>query len=344
MRLDSFSALTFDCYGTLIDWEAGILAALRPWAAARRVTADDEELLAAFARAESRREVADPTAPYPRILAGVLEDLGERVRRRREPRGGGGVRRLGEGLGRRSPTAPEALAYLQRHYKLVIVSNVDRASFAHSNSQARGDLRRRRHRRRRRRLQAGAQPLPAGAGATVRDGSPQGPGAARRPEPLPRPCPGQAARPVDDLGQPPPAAAQTATRPAARWRRDPAQPRSRSPRTPRSPPWPRWSTCTATSRPADLVRLRRPTLPRERRCSPSAPRTLVFATYAGVVTLLPQCPPGRPDGDGPPSPSLQGGSGCEGSRSWWWPCSPPCWWRRRRWPSTRSTPSGCATP
>ena len=92
MRLEHFSALTFDCYGTLIDWEAGILAALRPWAAARRVTADDEELLAAFAQAESRREVADPTAPYPRILAGVLEDLGEGSaptraarRRRRSP-------------------------------------------------------------------------------------------------------------------------------------------------------------------------------------------------------------------------------------------------------------------
>jgi FMN phosphatase YigB (HAD superfamily) len=35
MRLEDFSALTFDCYGTLIDWEAGILAALRPWAVAR---------------------------------------------------------------------------------------------------------------------------------------------------------------------------------------------------------------------------------------------------------------------------------------------------------------------
>ena len=51
MRLDDFSALTFDCYGTLIDWEAGILTALRPWAAAHQVTAGDEELLAAFAGA-----------------------------------------------------------------------------------------------------------------------------------------------------------------------------------------------------------------------------------------------------------------------------------------------------
>jgi 2-haloacid dehalogenase len=133
MRLEHFSALTFDCYGTLIDWEAGILAALRPWAAARRVTADDEELLAAFAQAESRREVADPTAPYPRILAGVLEDLGERfgadVSREEAEAFAGSVKDWPA-----FPDSPEGLAYLQRHYKLVIVSNVDRASFRHSNS------------------------------------------------------------------------------------------------------------------------------------------------------------------------------------------------------------------
>jgi 2-haloacid dehalogenase len=133
MRLRDFSALTFDCYGTLIDWETGILAALRPWAAAHGVEVDDEELLAAFGRAESRREVADPTAPYPRILAGVLEDLAEEL----------GATASGEeaaafGASVKDwpvfPDSPEALAYLKRHYQLVIVSNVDRASFRHSNA------------------------------------------------------------------------------------------------------------------------------------------------------------------------------------------------------------------
>jgi 2-haloacid dehalogenase len=133
MRLDSFSALTFDCYGTLIDWEAGILAALRPWAAARRVRAGDEELLAGFAQAESRREAAEPTTPYPRILAGVLEDLAEAFGTDVHPQ-------EAEAFGASVkdwpafPDSAEALAYLQGHYKLVIVSNVDRASFRHSNA------------------------------------------------------------------------------------------------------------------------------------------------------------------------------------------------------------------
>jgi 2-haloacid dehalogenase len=133
MRLRDFSALTFDCYGTLIDWETGILAGLRPWTAAHRVEVDDEPLLAAFGRAESRREAADPTAPYPRILAGVLEDLAEELGTTASPEEAaafaGSVKDWPA-----FPDSPEALAYLKRHYKLVIVSNVDRASFRHSNA------------------------------------------------------------------------------------------------------------------------------------------------------------------------------------------------------------------
>jgi 2-haloacid dehalogenase len=133
MRLGDFSALTFDCYGTLIDWETGILAALRPWAAAHRVEVDDETLLAAFARAEAAREVAEPTAPYPRILAGVLEDLAAELGATASPEEAeafaGSVKDWPA-----FPDSADALAYLQQRYKLVIVSNVDRASFRHSNT------------------------------------------------------------------------------------------------------------------------------------------------------------------------------------------------------------------
>ncbi len=133
MRLADFSALTFDCYGTLIDWETGILAALRPWLAAHDVDADDEALLAAFGRAESRRQAIEPAAPYPRVLAGVLHDLAAEL---------GAAASEAEALAfghsvKDWPAFPDsaaALAVLQRHYRLVIVSNVDRASFRHSNA------------------------------------------------------------------------------------------------------------------------------------------------------------------------------------------------------------------
>ena len=45
MRLSDFSTLTFDCYGTLIDWEAGIVTALRVWLAARGAEKSANEIL-----------------------------------------------------------------------------------------------------------------------------------------------------------------------------------------------------------------------------------------------------------------------------------------------------------
>ena len=67
----STKALTFDCYGTLIDWERGIGDALHPWAQRHNLSVSDEELLAAFAEAEPVCEAETPTAPYPDILRAV---------------------------------------------------------------------------------------------------------------------------------------------------------------------------------------------------------------------------------------------------------------------------------
>ncbi|MFZ4574684.1 MAG: HAD family hydrolase [Phycisphaerales bacterium] len=64
--------VSFDCYGTLVDWERGLLRALRPLVAAQ---VDDEAILGAFARAESELE-AGPYIAYAEILAQVAERLG----------------------------------------------------------------------------------------------------------------------------------------------------------------------------------------------------------------------------------------------------------------------------
>ncbi|MSW38340.1 MAG: haloacid dehalogenase, partial [Actinobacteria bacterium] len=48
MEFTDFEALSFDCYGTLIDWEAGIAKVLRTWADKNGIAASDEELLTAF--------------------------------------------------------------------------------------------------------------------------------------------------------------------------------------------------------------------------------------------------------------------------------------------------------
>jgi 2-haloacid dehalogenase len=68
VRFDACDALTFDCYGTLIDWEAGLLTALRPMLARRGVEPADDDLLESYARIEAELE-AGPYRPYRGILA-----------------------------------------------------------------------------------------------------------------------------------------------------------------------------------------------------------------------------------------------------------------------------------
>ena len=132
MRLTDFAALSFDCYGTLIDWETGMLATLRPWAAGHGLALSDDALLAAFSRNEPSVQAEHPAALYPNILADAFRALGAELGRRV---GDEEARAFGQSVKDwpAFPDSADALAYLKRHYKLAILSNVDRASFAHSN-------------------------------------------------------------------------------------------------------------------------------------------------------------------------------------------------------------------
>jgi len=131
MKLGDFDALSFDCYGTLIDWEQGILAELRPWAASAGLS--DDAILEAFGAEESRCEAATPDKPYPQVLADVHRALARRWGLKTNEIApiafGGSVARWPA-----FPDSAEALAYLKQHYRLIILSNVDRVSFMRSNA------------------------------------------------------------------------------------------------------------------------------------------------------------------------------------------------------------------
>ena len=132
MDLTDFDALSFDCYGTLIDWEAGIAAVLGPWARSRGLDAGDEALLTAYSGHEARAEAEHPADPYPLILARSLRDLGREL-------GARVTDRDAQRLARSVPDWPPfpdsrgALAALAERYRLIILSNVDNESFAASN-------------------------------------------------------------------------------------------------------------------------------------------------------------------------------------------------------------------
>lgn len=131
MRIIDFTTLSFDCYGTLIDWERGLLQALQPWRARTRTTASDAELLEAFGQEEPAVQARSPDARYPEVLAATLQALGARWQAQPVAEE---LESFAQSVGDWPPFADSAaaLAYLKRHYRLVILSNVDRASFARS--------------------------------------------------------------------------------------------------------------------------------------------------------------------------------------------------------------------
>src|SRR4051794_5531969 len=74
---DDFRVITFDCYGTLIDWETGILRALRPMMEQHGVAADDKALLETYAQAEVEVE-SGPYKRYREVLAEVVRRIGKK--------------------------------------------------------------------------------------------------------------------------------------------------------------------------------------------------------------------------------------------------------------------------
>src|ERR1700728_2773233 len=125
MRLTDFDALSFDCYGTMIDWEAGLAAVLGPWARSRGLDTGDEALLVAYSRHEERAEADHPGDVYPRILAASLRGLGRELGA--EVTEEDAERLAGSAPGwPASPDSAGALADLARRYKLIVLSNVDR--------------------------------------------------------------------------------------------------------------------------------------------------------------------------------------------------------------------------
>jgi 2-haloacid dehalogenase len=127
----AFEALTLDCYGTLIDWETGILAGLRAGLAAHGVDGTDDELLLAYAGAEATLE-RGTYLPYREILASglrtVAAGLGATVTDAEAEAFGGSVADWPA-----FPDSVAALARLKRRFRLGVLTNCDDDLFAASN-------------------------------------------------------------------------------------------------------------------------------------------------------------------------------------------------------------------
>jgi len=137
LDLTTYKALSFDCYGTLIDWETGIAAVLAPWAREQGLHLSDDDLLLAYADHEAAAEKEAPATLYPEILATAFRRTGDSLGR---PVSDQWAQRLGNSVPDwpAFPDSAEALARLAERYQLIILSNVHRDGFAGSNQHLQG--------------------------------------------------------------------------------------------------------------------------------------------------------------------------------------------------------------
>jgi len=128
MDFSRFQAISFDCYGTLIDWEAGLLPALRRVLADNRQNLPDSKILEMYGDFEAEAEAA-PYQNYRSVLESVVRKYGERLGFQPSP---AEVRSLHESIPQWPPFGDTiaALEKLHQRYKLAIISNIDDDLFA----------------------------------------------------------------------------------------------------------------------------------------------------------------------------------------------------------------------
>jgi 2-haloacid dehalogenase len=129
LEYGDFDVLSFDCYGTLIDWEAGIAAAARFQLGDALAAFSDEQLITAFAAVEHEAEV--PYKTYREVLALSLRGIGERL-------GFAVAHAQATGFGASAgqwpafPDSGDALRRLQERFQLAVITNCDDDLFAQS--------------------------------------------------------------------------------------------------------------------------------------------------------------------------------------------------------------------
>jgi 2-haloacid dehalogenase len=128
MSFESIRLITFDCYGTLIDWESGMLAALRPILSQDGRNVSDLQILELYGEIEAELE-SGPYLPYRRVLAQAARGIGRRLNIEVSAEEGSA---FAGSLTRWKPFADTvpALQSLAKRFRLGIISNVDDDLFA----------------------------------------------------------------------------------------------------------------------------------------------------------------------------------------------------------------------
>jgi 2-haloacid dehalogenase len=122
LNLSQFEWLSFDCYGTLINWEAGILGYVAPILQRKGRTVADDDILNLYSEFEPRRQ--QPYSRYRDVLSSIMKDFAAEFRIALTD---DEVRGLAESIcdWQPFPDTVRALQRLKSRYKLAVLSNID---------------------------------------------------------------------------------------------------------------------------------------------------------------------------------------------------------------------------
>lgn len=131
-KLSDFRLLSFDVYGTLIDWETGVLNGLKPLI--ENTTLSREDVLKLYHSLEKEQQNKTPDMPYSQLTSTIHPQFAAKLGL--EAPSSQESEAFGQSVGQwpAFPDTVEALKRLSKHYKLVVLSNVDRESFKASNA------------------------------------------------------------------------------------------------------------------------------------------------------------------------------------------------------------------
>src|SRR3546814_9708069 len=129
MQLKNFKALSFDCYGTLIDWESGIEALVRPWLAGMNTQIPVDLVLSSFALMQAKHQQVRPALLYTEIMRRTWRDIEGQFG---WDENAAHAEAFAKSVSEWPPFTDtvESLKYLSQHNKLIILSNVDNKSLA----------------------------------------------------------------------------------------------------------------------------------------------------------------------------------------------------------------------
>lgn len=134
-KLTDFKLLSFDVYGTLIDWERGVLNAFRPILEANnKIDLDEKHILKTLHSIESTIESEHPGWKYSQVLTAVHPQLCSKLGLKNPTEEQSQAFGASVGSWPAFPDTVEALKRLSKTYKLVVLSNVDNESFKAGNS------------------------------------------------------------------------------------------------------------------------------------------------------------------------------------------------------------------